>query len=148
KAKLIWMSATPMSPNEPYLMKHATQTACMSVALLHHKLDINTLQELPATGLGLNEIGEVTIETHKPIFCDPYHVNKVTGSFIVVHPIHNNTVAVGIITSNEWLANANGHHSLAEQLSSGAQHQGLTVWMTGLSGAGKTTICQAVYTEL
>jgi bifunctional enzyme CysN/CysC len=149
RAKLIWMSPAPMSLNEPYLMKHTTQTVCMSVTDLHHKLDINTLDELPASGLKLNEIGEVTIETHKPVFCDPYHVNKVTGSFIVIHPIQNNTVAVGIITDDKPLsAVRTGNVSLAEQVSSSANHKGLAVWMTGLSGAGKTTICQAVYTEL
>ncbi len=149
RAKLIWMSPAPMSLNVPYLMKHTTQTVCMSVSHLHHKLDINTLDELPASALNLNEIGEVTIETHKPVFCDPYHVNKVTGSFIVIHPIQNNTVAVGIITDDEpFISRHGGHSSLEEQVSSDADHKGLTVWMTGLSGAGKTTICQAVYTEL
>jgi bifunctional enzyme CysN/CysC len=149
RAKLIWMSNHPMSLSEPYLMKHATQTVCMSVTDLYHKLDINTLNELPAKTLNLNEIGEVTISTHKPIFCDPYHANKVTGSFIVVHPIENNTLAVGIITEDEPLVTARGSHtSLMEHVSSAASHRGAAVWMTGLSGAGKTTICRAVYTEM
>lgn len=149
RAKLIWMSPDPLAINRPYLMKHATQTVCMSAGQLHHKLDINTLNELPATSLSLNEIGEVTIETHKSIFCDPYHINKVTGSFIVVHPIQNNTVAVGIIAEDEPAITVHGSRpSLLEQVSSAANHKGLTVWMTGLSGAGKTTICHTVYTEL
>ncbi|MGZ4828006.1 MAG: adenylyl-sulfate kinase [Candidatus Angelobacter sp.] len=149
RAKLIWMSPHPMSLNEPYLMKHATQTVCMSITELHHKLDINTLDELPAHTLNLNEIGQVTIDTHKPIFCDPYHVNKVTGSFIVVHPIQNTTLAVGIVTEDEpGTTVGNGQSSLMEQVSAAASHKGLAVWMTGLSGAGKTTICQAVHTEM
>ncbi len=149
RAKLIWMSSDPLVLDRPYLMKHATQTVCMTVGQLHHKLDINTLSEQPAESLGLNEIGEVTLETHKPIFCDPYHINRVTGSFIIVHPIHNNTIAVGIVAENGpdevW---AGLRPSLAEQVASATTHKGLTVWMTGLSGAGKTTICQTVYTEL
>lgn len=149
RAKLIWVSGAPLCLNEPYLMKHATQTVCMNVLQLHHKLDINNLEELPADSLQLNEIGEVTIETHKPIFCDPYHRNKITGSFIVVHPIANNTVAVGIIVNDETpQATFEAGRNSMQDLSSGAGHKGLTVWMTGLSGAGKTTICEAVYTEL
>lgn len=149
RAKLIWMSPDPLALNQPYLMKHTTQTVCMSVSQLHHKLDIDTLAEEPALSLAMNEIGEVTIETHRPIFCDPYHINRVTGSFIVVHPIKNNTVAVGIVAEDEpALALASPPTSLAEQVSSNANHKGLIVWMTGLSGAGKTTICQNVYTEL
>jgi len=149
RAKLIWMSPAPMSLHEPYLMKHMTQMVCMRVTNLYHKLDINTLDELPATGLKANEIGEVSLETHKPVFCDPYHVNKVTGSFIVIHPIQNNTVAVGIIVDNEPLPDAKGTNlSLEEPIFPSVNHRGLAVWMTGLSGAGKTTICKAVYTEL
>ncbi|HEX7288910.1 MAG TPA: adenylyl-sulfate kinase [Candidatus Angelobacter sp.] len=148
RAKLFWMSPAPAALHGAYLLKHATQTVCMNISHLHHKLDINTLQELPAASLSLNEIGEVTVQTHKPIFCDPYHVNKITGSFIVVDPIQNSTVAVGIITGEERPAANHGHPSLAESVSSAASHKGLTVWMTGLSGAGKTTICQAVYTEM
>jgi bifunctional enzyme CysN/CysC len=149
RAKLIWMSPRPMDLRTPYLLKHTSQTVCATVTYLHHKLDINTLHELPARALGMNEVGEATIEIHKPIFCDPYHINKVTGSFIIIHPIQNNTVAVGIITDDEPLSAIKSKDaSLIEQVSSTTNHKGLTVWTTGLSGAGKTTICQAVHTEL
>jgi bifunctional enzyme CysN/CysC len=147
RAKLIWMSADAMKVGEPYLIKHTTQTACMSVLELLHKTDIHTLDAVPAESLRLNEIGEVEIETHKPIFCDCYAHNKGTGSFIVIHPIHNATLAAGMILGPRERHDSGeetGLHSAVPAVAG----RGLTVWVTGLSGAGKTTICQAVHTEL
>jgi adenylyl-sulfate kinase len=140
------MSIAAMRSGEPYLIKHMTQTACMSVVALLHKIDIHSLQEVAADSLTLNEIGEVEIETHKAIFCEPYAENKATGSFIVIHPIHNTTLAAGIITDPNVQETA-AVRSSSPSLITGTG-RGLTVWMTGFSGAGKTTICQAVHTEL
>lgn len=145
-ARLIWMSATPLCLHQPYLAKHATQTVCMNVAALHHRIDINTLDRVPAESLHMNEIGEARIATHKPVFCDPYVINKTTGSFIVIDPIQNTTVGVGII-SQVHDANTKLAGPEADTFRP-ASHKGLTLWLTGLSGAGKTTICQAAYTEL
>jgi len=147
RAKLIWMSADSMKKGEPYLIRHTTQTACMSVVDLLHKTDIHTLDEVPAESLGLNEIGEVEIETHKPVFCDRYAENKTTGSFIVVHPISNATLAAGIILDFES-HHEGGADSASNSTALNGSGRGLIVWITGLSGAGKTTICQTVHTEL
>jgi bifunctional enzyme CysN/CysC len=146
RAKLIWMSSTALQLEEPYLMKHTSQIACMSVVRLLHKIDIGTLQAVSGDSLTLNEIGEAEIETHKAIFCDPYSEDRATGSFVVIHPISNKTVAAGII----YQAYEQSSRTLASTFSSVSRtsRQGLTVWATGLSGAGKTTICNAVHTEL
>jgi bifunctional enzyme CysN/CysC len=145
-ARLIWMSPTPMKVDEPYLLKHTTQTACMSVVKLRHKIDLESLSEVPADCLQCNEIGEVEIETHKPVFFDPYTVNRTTGSFIVVHPIFNATLAAGIISIPLGVDAAALNAS--PPLKRTGETQGLLVWVTGLSGSGKTTICNAVHTEL
>jgi len=147
RAKLIWMSSAPLKKGEPYLLRHTTQTACMSVVELCHKTDIHTLEEVPAESLGLNEIGEAEIETHKPIFCDRYADNKMTGSFIVVHPIDNATLAAGIILDFRSQQETGGESGLNSAALARAD-QGLIVWITGFSGAGKTTICRAAHTEL
>ncbi len=147
RAKLVWMSPEPMKTGEPYLMKHTTQTVCMSVLSLMQKTDIGTLREVPAASLRLNEIGEVEIETHKPVFCDRYGDNRATGSFIIIDPIRNNTLAAGIILQ-PLSSSGDGDYSWLSQVSQKSKRQGLTVWITGLSGAGKTTICRLVHTEL
>src|SRR5438445_13605105 len=114
----------------------------MSIVKLLHKIDIHTLDGIAADSLHFNEIGEVEIETHKAIFCDPYAINKATGSFIVVHPITNDTLAGGIISEPYALESAGAGGGL---LPSAGASQGLIVWITGLSGSGKTTICRALH---
>lgn len=147
RAKLVWMSQEPMRTGEPYLMKHTTQAVCMNILSLLQKTDIGTLKEERAGSLQLNEIGEVEIETHKPVFCDMYADNRATGSFIVIDPTRNNTLAAGIILQ-ALPSTGNGDHAASSQSRPKSQRQGLTVWITGLSGAGKTTICKLVHTEL
>jgi bifunctional enzyme CysN/CysC len=147
RAYLIWMAQTPLRSDARYIIKHTTRVLCGRVNRLNHKIDINTFEELEAETLGFNEIGEVQIDLHSPIFCDPYLQNRSTGSFIVIDPFNNDTVAAGmIIEANPVRAGEASDESAAG--SRVAQQKGLTVWFTGLSGAGKSTICRAVATEL
>ena len=146
-ANLIWMSQTPLNPAARYLIKHTTKVLCGRIRGLNHKLDVNSLDKIEADSLQFNEIGEAQIDLQNPIFCDPYERNRTTGSFIVIDPLTNDTVAAGMIVD---AVPAQAGDSMDES-SAGtrvAQQQGLTVWFTGLSGAGKTTICKAVATEL
>lgn len=145
RATLMWMSNIALQSGQPYLIKHTNQTACMSVVKLFNKIDIGTLQAVAAETLMLNEIGEAEIETHKPIFCDPYAENRTTGSFILIHPISNKTVAAGTVSP---AYEQSARTTASSSLSIARTKRGLTVWATGLSGAGKTTICDAVHTEL
>lgn len=144
-AHLIWASHAPMRVNARYLIKHTTQVLCGRINRLVHKIDIDTLGETAAEDLAFNEIGMVEIETHSDIFCDAYSTNRVTGSFILIDPLTNDTAAAGMIV--KALAVEEDDRFAASKQFRAGQH-GLTVWFTGLSGAGKTTICRAVQTEL
>jgi len=146
-ANLIWMSQTPLHSDTRYLIKHTTKVLCGRIKRLNHKIDINTLEKIEADSLHFNEIGEVQLDLHNPIFCDPYERNRATGSFIVIDPFNNDTVAAGMIVE---AMPVQAGDSLDESSAGSrvAQQQGLTVWFTGLSGAGKTTICRSVATEL
>ena len=146
-ANLIWMSQAPLRRDTRYLIKHTTKVLCGRISRLNHKLDVNTLAKVEAESLQFNEIGEAQIDLHSPIFCDPYERNRTTGSFIVIDPITNDTVAAGMIVEATPLQASDG----LDETSAGSrvtQQQGLTVWFTGLSGAGKSTICRTVATEL
>ena len=146
-ANLIWMSQTPLRRDMRYLIKHTTKVLCGRIGRLNHKFDVNTMDRVAADSLQFNEIGEVQLELHNPIFCDPYQRSRSTGSFIVIDPLSNDTVAAGMIVEATALQASDG----LDESSAGsrvAQQQGLTVWFTGLSGAGKTTVCRAVATEL
>jgi bifunctional enzyme CysN/CysC len=169
-ATLIWMAAEPLRPESAYLLKHTTRQVCADVRSVRHVLDIRTLDPGPAAELKLNDIAEVEIETHQPIFFDPYRKNRATGSFILIDMISNRTVAAGMILGTDTrvgpdtrvprrslfapprtLVSVPESHvgtlvSVPESLAQ--PHRGLTVWFTGLSASGKTTLCRAVHERL
>jgi bifunctional enzyme CysN/CysC len=136
-ATILWMSAEPLQINRPYLLKHTTRYVCASVTRLESVLDPQTLVTHPAEQLGMNEFGQVEIECHHPLYCDPYSENRATGAFILVDPIGNGTLAAGMIRGSD----------ARKTFTKPAAH-GLTVWFTGLSSAGKTTISRAVHEKL
>ena len=146
-AYLIWMSPAALCQDARYLVKHTTKVVCGRVSRVHNKIDINNFDKLAAHSLQLNEIGEVQIDLYNPICCDPYLCNRTTGSFILIDPLYNNTVGAGLIVEAISAARVDGRAQFAEVLALTNQ-QGLTIWFTGLSASGKTTICRAVATEL
>jgi bifunctional enzyme CysN/CysC len=147
-ADLIWMSETPSKARAPYLMKHTTQTLCCSIETLLHRFDITTFQKNAADRLELNEIGTVELHTHKPMIFDPYTKNREMGSFILIDPMTNSTAAAGIISRELRSAQRDSLPAISSHLHSARPERGVTVWFTGLSGAGKSTICNYVYTDL
>jgi bifunctional enzyme CysN/CysC len=96
-AHLVWMRDTPLDPARSYLLKHTTRTVRVEVERVHHRKDMDTLADVPATTLALNEIGRVTLTAHRALFVDPYVENRETGSFILIDPLSNDTVAAGMI---------------------------------------------------
>ena len=98
---LVWMNEKPAVPDRPYLLKHTTQTLPARLVNIHHRVDIQTLSSQPAEELRLNEIGVVLVETQRPLFADPYRRNRITGSFILLDPLTNETLGAGMIESVE-----------------------------------------------
>ena len=96
---LVWMDEVPMDRSKAFYLKHTTNTSRCLVDHINYRIDVNTLEKSDAETFQLNEIGQVAIQTSKPIFFDPYQTNKPTGSFILIDPITNNTSAVGMITN-------------------------------------------------
>src|ERR1039458_4652146 len=143
------MAAEPLRPESAYLLKHTTRQVCADVRSVRHVLDIRTLDPGPAAELKLNDIAEVEIETHHPIFFDPYTKNRATGGFILTDMLYNRTVAAGIFleqVGRGW--EKAGWQAEAPAPPKGLPHRGLTVWFTGLSASGKTTLCRAVHERL
>ncbi len=138
RATLLWMDEHPLEIGRPYLLKHTTRQVAGSVTRLNSVLDPATFDRRPATTLALNEFGECEIECHQPLYFDPYAGNRRTGGFIVIDPISNSTLAAGMISGAD-------EKGTATQSSQGT---GLTVWFTGLSSAGKSTISKAVFEKL
>ena len=106
KASIVWMTEQPMAPGRRYLIKLATRSVSGSVSMIHHRIDVNTLEHHDANELKLNEIGSCTVVLNAPVVFDPYKRNLTTGSFIVIDRLTNVTVGAGMITGDaraeEW----------------------------------------------
>jgi bifunctional enzyme CysN/CysC len=146
-AMICWFSEhAPLRTGTRYRIQHTTKTSMAQVELLDYRLDVNTLhRDENAETLSLNEMGRVKLRAQSPLMFDPYRRNRGTGSFILIDPATHNTVAAGMIVGAEqasltsqvvWHANAveRSHRS----------SEGLTVWLTGLSGSGKSTVAVEV----
>jgi sulfate adenylyltransferase large subunit len=100
-ARLVWMGNKPLDLRRQYVIKHTTQQVKAQVRTIRYRVDVNTLERHPASELALNEIGAVVIDTHSPLFTDPYRRNRATGSFVLIDPISNETVAAGMVTARD-----------------------------------------------
>jgi sulfate adenylyltransferase subunit 1 (EFTu-like GTPase family) len=100
KASIVWMTEQPMTPGRQYVIKLATRSVSGSVSMIHHRIDVNTLEHHDANELKLNEIGSCTVAVNAPVVFDPYKRNKTTGSFIVIDRLTNVTVGAGMITGD------------------------------------------------
>ena len=97
RAKVVWLSEDALDRNKTYMVKHTTQLVRADVESVDFLVDLETLEQKPSDSIELNDIGEVTISAHRKLFVDPYPKNGATGSFIIIDPISNNTVAAGMV---------------------------------------------------
>ena len=95
---ICWFSNLNLNPRGKFVIRHTTKETKAIVQGISYKVDINTLRkEEDTTSFSLNEIGRVSIRTAAPLFYDSYNKNRQTGSFILIDPGTNETVAAGMI---------------------------------------------------
>ena len=99
KAILCWLAETPLDAARNYLIRHTTREVRAKLAHITHRLDVNTLERLPAEKLVMNDIARVEFKLAQPVFADPYAQNRNTGAFIVIDPSNNNTVGAGMVVA-------------------------------------------------
>lgn len=97
QAVVCWLGETPLDRARTYLIRHTTREVKAKVAAIVHKLDINSLEHLPADRLAMNDIARVDFKLAQPVFADPYQANRATGAFILIDESTNNTVGAGMI---------------------------------------------------
>ncbi len=151
EATLVWMHDEPLLPGRPYLVKLGTQTVSATCATPKHKIDVNTREHLAARTLALNEIGVCNLSFDRPVAFDPYDRNHHTGGFIVIDRFTNDTVGAGML--HFALRRAHNVHWQAVDVDRDARalqkaQTPRIVWLTGLSGAGKSTIANLVERRL
>jgi sulfate adenylyltransferase large subunit len=97
EASLVWFDADRLESNRPYLLKHGTQTLSARITRVLHRTNIQSLEEEAVHSLGMNDIGVAEIQTTRAIFFDAYAENRASGSFILIDPQTNATLAAGMI---------------------------------------------------
>ncbi|MBJ7479781.1 adenylyl-sulfate kinase [Rhodococcus erythropolis] len=140
-AMVCWLTEqTTLSENNRYSLLHTTRSTKAQIVKLDYRLDVNSLhRDEKAESLSLNEIGRISIKTQQPLMFDPYRRNRVTGSFILVDETTGNTVAAGMINGPTLKESRVVWHSSEVSREERATTGG-TVWLTGLSASGKSTI--------
>jgi bifunctional enzyme CysN/CysC len=151
EASIIWMADEPMIAGRSYWIKTATQAASATLQAPKYEINVNTLEQRAAKTLELNAIGVAEISTDKPIIFEAYTENKTLGGFILIDKISNATVAAGLL--NFSLRRAQNIHRQAVDISremhaSLKNQKAAVLWLTGLSGAGKSTIANLVEKKL
>lgn len=159
EAYLCWMDHQALSVDRGYVLLHTTRQTQAFVTRVDYCVDVDTLHRQSASTLRLNDIGRVEITTSQPLFFDSYRVNVATGGFVLVDPQTNATVAAGMIrgevrevrirtsratpsTEIAWQGIGRAEHERQNG------HRAAVFWLTGLSGAGKTTIAREVERRL
>ncbi|MDX1706947.1 elongation factor 1-alpha C-terminal domain-related protein, partial [Pseudidiomarina sp.] len=97
RAKVVWMQEEALIPHREYYIKMGTKLTSGSCEKIHHRVDVNTLEEKEADNLGLNEIGVADFSLQEPVVFDKYKVNQKTGAFIIIDRITNVTVGAGMV---------------------------------------------------
>ena len=93
-----WFNEKPLQLRGKYSLRHTSQELRCVVKEVNYKMNINTLHRLEDDKqIGMNDIGRIRIRTTKPIFCDAYTKNRITGSVILVDEFTNETVAAGMV---------------------------------------------------
>jgi bifunctional enzyme CysN/CysC len=167
-ANVCWMAEEPLDPAKQYLLRHTSREVKAIVTAVLYRIDMNTLHREPVETLKLNDIGRIRLETSSPLFFDSYRDNRQTGSFILIDPHGNGTVAAGMIRGEEKTIEAivpdggrdqaptrvspdvvwHGWNVPRPEREARNGHKAAVVWMTGLPGSGKSTIGAIVEREL
>jgi sulfate adenylyltransferase subunit 1 len=96
-ATVCWLTDRPLRAGDRYHVRHTTRDIRAVIDEVRSKLDIASFIDLPATELGLNDIGAVRIRLAEPVTADPYSVNRSTGAFLLVDEASGATVAAGMV---------------------------------------------------
>ncbi|MDC0228209.1 sulfate adenylyltransferase subunit CysN [Alphaproteobacteria bacterium] len=148
---LIWMDEKALIPNRSYYLKIGTQTVSAFVSRLKYKVNVKTMEKIVATTLNLNDVGIVNLTTDRSIPFTTYKENRMLGGFILIDKMTNETVGAGLI--NFALSRANNIHWQSmdvtrDHRAKQKNQKAGVIWMTGLSGSGKSAIANALEKKL
>ena len=140
---VIWMSEDKGFTGRTYLAKIHNISTSIKIMNIKKIYDVNTLEFAAGNELKLNDVAEISISFSKTVPFSTFKENKILGSLIIIDPINNQTIGMGMInfslrrSQNIQLQNLTINKNLREKING---HKGQVLWMTGLSGSGKSTI--------
>lgn len=150
-ARVIWMDEHPLIPERRYILKLGTAKVGAAVTELKYRIDVDSLDHGAAKTLQMNEVAFCNFSLDRPIAFDPYTDSRALGRFILIDRLNANTVGAGTIafslrraTNIKWQELDIGK----SQLSALKAQKPAVLWLTGLSGAGKSTIANLVQQRL
>ena len=151
QAQLLWMGDEPLVVGRPYRLKLHTRETGAAVTRIKHRLDVVDGRTRPAPTLGLNDIGSVNLATDRPLPFARYEDNRTLGGFILLDRRTGTTVGAGMIrfplmraANVRWQDFEVSRENRARAL---GQHP-RCLWLTGLSGSGKSTIANLLEKRL
>lgn len=142
EAMVVWLGQAALVTGGRYLVKHLTSVTGATLTEVAYRLEVEDLRRVPAGRLELNEFGRCRFDCDRPLPWDAFDRNRATGAFIVIDRLTSDTVGAGMIIDR--LPESSDDHLPARRRARG----GLTIWLTGLSGAGKSTIAEKVAASL
>lgn len=160
EAMIVWMHEHPAHKGKSYLIKQTTNMVPGVLSDIRYKVDVSNMRKVKgeAKALSLNEIGRAHLTLHRPIAFDSYENNRSTGAFIIIDRLSNVTVGAGMIldraVSQKVTDPKSKHITITQGTVTRADRElmlgqkGTTIWLTGLSGSGKSTIAHELERQL
>jgi bifunctional enzyme CysN/CysC len=151
EAAVLWLDKAPMLRGRTYLMRTGACTVAATVSPLKYRIDAGSLEHIAADRLEQDEIGVCELELDQPIAFDPYTENRETGGFVLIDSLSNRVVGAGLLCFA--LRRAHNIHLQHLEVDKGARaaakrQKPCLLWLTGISGAGKSTIANLVEKRL
>ena len=150
-SRIIWMAEQKLIKGRPVIVKFCVDETSGQVTEIKHLIDINKMTKIPGDTLSINEIGYCKIALDRPIAFESYNENKITGSFILIDKLSNETVGAGLVSHSLDRSQNIRWHGMTVQKEQRAlknKHKPCVVWLTGLSGSGKSTVANALEQKL
>ena len=150
-AHVVWLNEEPLIHSRSYLLISGATTTPAIITKIRHKIDVNTGEHISSDALQMNEIGDVEVATDIPVIMRAYTESREFGNFILVDRLTLKTVGAGMVRHSLRRASNVTHQDYEITKSQrGAQksQRGRVIWLTGLSGSGKSTIANALEQRL
>ncbi len=149
--KLLWMDDARLVAGKNYMLKIGTKRIPAVVMDIKYKIDVNTRNRIDTDTIYKNEIAVCDISTSEKIVLDEFRNNPALGSFILIDRVSHMTSACGVVTKMVSRADNLTWHDMTITREQRALQKGQrpkTIWLTGLSGSGKSTIANEIEKRL